>query len=985
MAINSFRQSPQKLLPLLESLIPRFEGRIFQPKSGEGGYITQEGVMVVYEAIDFVQKQKSLPPFKFSKGLYLAAKSHLRDMDENGLASHKGSNGSNLSERVDCFGRWRVLVAENIAFNDHSAEDILVNFVLDDGNVNRGHRENLFNEKLEVVGIACGKHSVHGHCSVLNFSGQMEEYLDLGEDDEDYREVYNLLDEFIGQTALNQVYLEDHELTEDEEPSEGFSNSGQTDTLRSSSRKDTGEEEDTPPDVLNPNTIQNYQKFESFKKRISEGKTALRPKEQRGSPLATSEPDNDKLKNELISPIRGRDAVMSEDDESQTTPNVSSSPQKLNVEVMVPSFKSNDEDEASALSELSEKISVKKKIRPLKMDKVSVDNKPEAESFEQLPLKKGTIDKIMKRNQQRRQKEQLRKQKRKDLKDTHKGFASAEKLTAKLQNMNNQLDTYLARKIAPTIKRRKRKRAKQGMERIEEKDEDRESIRKYRQIGVNSKWMRRYTPAPDQPSKVEVPQEQLQMFQKKAQQEFVEVNQQQIEVHLESVEIEKMTIEQTIREKAGPEEAKANANLAMKEIPDQTGEAAARSEEVRVDTEGGQIETEQASGQFNDVRILGQVKPTASNDVGSLRSEINSRMISGFISKEYGYNSDFDRSHNLTSDKASPPRSQLIQHVRNENLAEEELLSVKKASQLDVQSPGRDKQGWKEQVSVSALKRKEYLELKDKLSELTEDSEQSNHYFTWRQQKAYSIPLKLVEPSEIFDIQKEKERMKYEVLLEQERKIKQEIIKQKELELKEMLKQKQDKQYQTIELDSFLKELESTNKKLETYMKAKKQERKRRKEERKKVKMMQKAQESLEKEEQEEQEQRKSRLSTRPNLRYREEGEEGEGGGEEGEGEVEEEGEEGEGEGEEEQGEGQMPRNRDDVQEGETDEQEEREDETGEQEKMGMDKKSEKEINRMEDKINWKENENEKKTDEEEKSPNQSGEVYINLTGKRRE
>jgi uncharacterized protein YkwD len=292
MIINSFRQEPSKLISLLESIIPRFKGRNYHPKSGEEGFITQEGVLVVYEAIEYLQKLKPLPPFKFSKGLYLAAKKHLKDMDEHGLASHKGSDGSNLSDRVDLFGQWRVLVAENIAFNDYLAEDILINFVLDDGNVNRGHRENLFNEKLGVIGIACGDHSTHGNCSVLNFAGQMEEYLDLGEDDLEYREIYALLDEFVGTEGINQMYLEDENESEEQ--------GGEEDQNWSQNDESQQNEENMTP-------LNNIKKFESFKNKINNGKTDIMEKE---TPSKEDQMKIEKdLENILISPIQGSQEI----------------------------------------------------------------------------------------------------------------------------------------------------------------------------------------------------------------------------------------------------------------------------------------------------------------------------------------------------------------------------------------------------------------------------------------------------------------------------------------------------------------------------------------------------------------------------------------------------------------------------------------------------------------------------------------------------
>lgn len=178
--INRCRQNPPILVEMLDKIIPRFEGNIYRPRSSLENYITQEGVLVVYEAIERFKDQPPLEPFKFSKGLFLAAKVHCNDIGEKGMASHNGSDGLTLSQRIDSFGRWKNLIAENIAFNDSHPEDILLNFVLDDGNYNRGHRENLFNNKLQYLGVACGSHLAHKHCCVVNFSSQMFE---LGTED----------------------------------------------------------------------------------------------------------------------------------------------------------------------------------------------------------------------------------------------------------------------------------------------------------------------------------------------------------------------------------------------------------------------------------------------------------------------------------------------------------------------------------------------------------------------------------------------------------------------------------------------------------------------------------------------------------------------------------------------------------------------------------------------------------------------------------
>ena len=202
MLLNQCRENPNLLITILETTIPRFNGKIYHPKSGQENYITHEGVLVVYETINRLKNQDPLPPLKLSKGLFLASKAHCNDIGENGLASHQGSNGMTLSQRVEYFGEWRGLIAENIAFNDFLAEDILINFILDDGNENRGHRENLLNPDLKCIGIACGPHSVHRSCCVINFSTEMFE-VDVE------NEEYNLMLEQISKYGKSNLVNKD--------------------------------------------------------------------------------------------------------------------------------------------------------------------------------------------------------------------------------------------------------------------------------------------------------------------------------------------------------------------------------------------------------------------------------------------------------------------------------------------------------------------------------------------------------------------------------------------------------------------------------------------------------------------------------------------------------------------------------------------------------------------------------------------------------
>ena len=74
--------------------------------------------------------QNPLPPFIFSEGLYFAAKDHCIDIGENSLASHEGSDGSRMVDRIERYGEWKTSIAENICFDDIEPQEILFNMLI---------------------------------------------------------------------------------------------------------------------------------------------------------------------------------------------------------------------------------------------------------------------------------------------------------------------------------------------------------------------------------------------------------------------------------------------------------------------------------------------------------------------------------------------------------------------------------------------------------------------------------------------------------------------------------------------------------------------------------------------------------------------------------------------------------------------------------------------------------------------------------------
>ncbi len=48
------------------------------------------------------------------------------DIGNRGEATHEGTDGSRLCDRLDKYGEWHVSIAENIVFQDSTAKDIIL-------------------------------------------------------------------------------------------------------------------------------------------------------------------------------------------------------------------------------------------------------------------------------------------------------------------------------------------------------------------------------------------------------------------------------------------------------------------------------------------------------------------------------------------------------------------------------------------------------------------------------------------------------------------------------------------------------------------------------------------------------------------------------------------------------------------------------------------------------------------------------------------
>ena len=172
---NLIRSSPQTYIPKLENSLKYYkDNKIYSPPD-EDPIKTTEGPEAVQEAIDFLKNQNSLPTLKLSEQINKACQDHIKDIGPKGMTGHEGSDGKNISERIEKYGEWDGDIAENLDFGFKKAENIIMNLLIDDGVKERYQRSNIFYPKFKYIGIGIGPHKDYGTCVCIGYARNIRE------------------------------------------------------------------------------------------------------------------------------------------------------------------------------------------------------------------------------------------------------------------------------------------------------------------------------------------------------------------------------------------------------------------------------------------------------------------------------------------------------------------------------------------------------------------------------------------------------------------------------------------------------------------------------------------------------------------------------------------------------------------------------------------------------------------------------------------
>lgn len=168
---NLLRSNPSAYADLLAELRQYYSGNLLRLPN-QLPIETQEGVAALDEAIAELRQTAPLPILTASRSLSQGARDHVRDQRKTGRTGHYGSDGSDPFVRLDRYGDRIGLAGENISYSpiNNGARWHIMQLLIDDGVLDRGHRRALLNTEYRLTGAACGRHPDFREICVMTYA-----------------------------------------------------------------------------------------------------------------------------------------------------------------------------------------------------------------------------------------------------------------------------------------------------------------------------------------------------------------------------------------------------------------------------------------------------------------------------------------------------------------------------------------------------------------------------------------------------------------------------------------------------------------------------------------------------------------------------------------------------------------------------------------------------------------------------------------------
>ena len=166
---NDIRTNPPSYISKLKSLLPYFTDKVYHHPL-EDAITTYEGSEVIEESIQYLKSIKPVQELIYSEEISKACRDHIYDIGSKGLTNHIGSDGSNITDRIEKYCEWDGIVAENLDFGFKEGSNVVMNMIMDDGVKERCQRKNIFNQEFNYIGVGVGPHKMFGIGVVVGYA-----------------------------------------------------------------------------------------------------------------------------------------------------------------------------------------------------------------------------------------------------------------------------------------------------------------------------------------------------------------------------------------------------------------------------------------------------------------------------------------------------------------------------------------------------------------------------------------------------------------------------------------------------------------------------------------------------------------------------------------------------------------------------------------------------------------------------------------------
>jgi len=168
--INSARANPQAYARKLRRM--QVQDASYGDSYGYGGGMAQEDPYAVADAIDFLMRQRPLPPLQSDRRLDRAADVHVARQARSGGEGHGAAGG--LGRRLQAEGLFAGMQAESISYGQDSPAAVVRQLVIDSRVPSRGHRRDMFSTAWSAAGVGCGPHPRWGAMCVIDYAGAIQ-------------------------------------------------------------------------------------------------------------------------------------------------------------------------------------------------------------------------------------------------------------------------------------------------------------------------------------------------------------------------------------------------------------------------------------------------------------------------------------------------------------------------------------------------------------------------------------------------------------------------------------------------------------------------------------------------------------------------------------------------------------------------------------------------------------------------------------------